>query len=123
LFGKQSHKNRKDSSSSINPTISTIGNNTRVYHYHWIITESTICPDNYPQTGYLINGVGPPGPEIRVKKHSILLVTITNNLPRPDQGITFHFHGIHQRGSFLSDGVPTLTQVKCFKIFFLKTLS
>lgn len=92
--------------------ISTLPNtNTTVYHVTFVVTEGTIVPDNFPQKGYLINGQPPPGPEIRIRQHSILLVTVVNSLPpESNVSLTFHFHGIHQRKSFQFDGVPLVTQ-------------
>jgi L-ascorbate oxidase len=78
-----------------------------VAHFELVITSRTIAPDNFPQESYLINGQF-PGPLIRLKHNSIVSVTVRNQLR--NNSITIHFHGIHQRGSFLSDGVPGVTQ-------------
>ncbi|CAL8097336.1 unnamed protein product [Orchesella dallaii] len=87
------------------PTFNLVGNKT-IATYHLIVTKGVISPDGFPQPAYLINGQS-PGPEIRVRQHSILVVHVTNKLDTP---LTIHFHGIHQRKSFLSDGVPHVTQ-------------
>ena len=78
-----------------------------VAKYELVITSGTLAPDNYMQRNYLINGQY-PGPEIRIKQNSTLIVRVTNKLIT--NAITIHFHGIHQRKSFLSDGVPNVTQ-------------
>lgn len=88
------------------PTMfSTVGNRS-IATYNLVVTKGQISPDNFLLPAYLINGQS-PGPEIRVKQCSILIVHVTNKLSTP---ITFHFHGIHQRKSFLADGVPGVTQ-------------
>jgi len=74
--------------------------------YNLTVSYGNIAPDNYEQQVILINGQF-PGPEIRVKKHDELLVQITNHL---DHGLTIHFHGILQKGTQTSDGVPHITQ-------------
>lgn len=87
------------------PTFTQAGNKT-IAAYHLIVTKGMISPDGFPQPGILVNGQS-PGPEIRVKQNSILVVRVENKLDTP---LTIHFHGIHQRKSFLSDGVPHVTQ-------------
>ena len=81
--------------------------NRIVTQYDLVVTSGTLAPDNYIQESYLINGQF-PGPTIRVKQNSILIVNVKNNLTK--NCFTIHFHGIHQRRSFLSDGVPLVTQ-------------
>lgn len=78
----------------------------RIEKFQLVLTKGFLSPDGTRQEVYLINGQH-PGPIIRVQQNSILQLTVVNRLPVP---ITIHMHGIHQRGSYLSDGVPQVTQ-------------
>lgn len=48
-----------------------------------------------------------PGPELRLEQGDDVEVVVHNNLP---VNTSIHFHGIEQRGTPWSDGVPGLTQ-------------
>lgn len=48
-----------------------------------------------------------PGPELRLDQGDDVEVVVHNNLPF---NTSLHFHGIEQRGTPWSDGVPGLTQ-------------
>jgi L-ascorbate oxidase len=74
--------------------------------YHLTVSDGYIAPDNYLQRAILINGQF-PGPPIKAKMKDTLIVRVTNNL---DHGLTIHYHGIHQKGTQRSDGVPHVTQ-------------
>jgi len=50
-----------------------------------------------------------PGPAIRVKKNDWVEVTVTNKIADGDF-TTVHWHGMEQRGTPYSDGVPAITQ-------------
>lgn len=88
------------------PTFTKAGNKT-IAAYHLIVTKGVVNPDGFPQPAILVNGQS-PGPEIRVTQNSILVVLVENKLDTP---LTIHYHGIHQRKSFLNDGVPHVTQI------------
>ncbi|KDQ12108.1 hypothetical protein BOTBODRAFT_162022 [Botryobasidium botryosum FD-172 SS1] len=55
---------------------------------------------------YLVNGQT-PGPEIRAREGDDLEISVKNASP---VNFTIHFHGINQRGTPWSDGVPGVTQ-------------
>ncbi|MDT8383470.1 MAG: multicopper oxidase domain-containing protein [Gammaproteobacteria bacterium] len=48
-----------------------------------------------------------PGPLIHVQEGDDVIVNVMNNTSMPH---TIHWHGIHQKGSWRSDGVPGVTQ-------------
>lgn len=58
------------------------------------------------RSGFLINGQS-PGPLIEADEGDWITVRINNHLPI---SITIHFHGILQKGTPWSDGVPGVTQ-------------
>ncbi len=49
-----------------------------------------------------------PGPLLRVKEGDDVEITLTNN---STLNHTVHWHGIHQKGTWRSDGVPGVTQL------------
>ena len=49
-----------------------------------------------------------PGPEINVCKGDRIIVDVTNHMA--GQGLTIHWHGLHQRETPWYDGVPMVTQ-------------
>ncbi|KAF2842542.1 multicopper oxidase [Patellaria atrata CBS 101060] len=84
----------------------------RVREYFFEISNATLtaatAPDGVPRYAVLINGQM-PGPLIEADWGDTVRVHLTNNL-QDQQGTGLHFHGIVQRGSFESDGVPSITQ-------------
>jgi L-ascorbate oxidase len=74
--------------------------------YKLVVSYGKIAPDSYLQQAILINGQF-PGPKITAKKNDTLIIYVTNDL---DHGLTIHLHGIHQKGTQRSDGVPHVTQ-------------
>jgi len=50
-----------------------------------------------------------PGPTILVKENQMLHITVYNELPN-SEGISIHWHGIHQRGTTEMDGVAFISQ-------------
>lgn len=63
-----------------------------------VISEGAVAPDNYEQTGILINGQF-PGPPIVVDKNDIVVLQVVNLLPR---GFAMHMHGVLQRGTHIN---------------------
>lgn len=59
-----------------------------------VISEGLVSPDNFEQTGILINGQF-PGPPIIVEKGDFLVVRVVNLL---NTGFALHMHGILQTG-------------------------
>ena len=64
-----------------------------------------ILPEDSPATPMLGFNGGSPGPELRIRKSSLLDVRFLNQM---DQGSAVHWHGI--RSDNAMDGVPGLTQ-------------
>ena len=50
-----------------------------------------------------------PGPTLIVSENQIVRVTVTNRLT--SEGVTIHWHGMHQRGTPWMDGVASLSQI------------
>ncbi|KAI9311381.1 Cupredoxin [Dichotomocladium elegans] len=74
------------------------------------VGKGSINPDCYNRsyTALFINGQF-PAPPIEVTKNDDVLITIRNERTTNDV-VTIHFHGILQRGTPDSDGVPGVTQ-------------
>lgn len=49
-----------------------------------------------------------PGPAINVCKGDLIIVDVTNHMP--GQGLTIHWHGIHQHKTPWMDGIGMVTQ-------------
>lgn len=64
--------------------------------------------DGKQKTVLSFNGAGPQGPAFRVPLNSIVRFEVVNSLP--DQGLTLHFHGVHQVGTPFFDGAHGVTQ-------------
>jgi len=65
---------------------------SRLRTYTFLLTDGTLQPDNYRQTGYLINGKF-PGPPIFCNQFDFLVITVINRMTSPT---TIHFHGLLQ---------------------------
>ncbi|XP_022095252.1 L-ascorbate oxidase-like [Acanthaster planci] len=50
-----------------------------------------------------------PGPHVQVCEHDIVFVKV-NNLLINSEGVTIHWHGLHQRGTPYMDGTSSVTQ-------------
>ena len=50
-----------------------------------------------------------PGPTIIVNENQRLIITVHNELPN-GEGISIHWHGMHQKGTYQMDGVAHITQ-------------
>ncbi|KAI9297106.1 hypothetical protein K502DRAFT_357709 [Neoconidiobolus thromboides FSU 785] len=72
----------------------------------WTLTEANFAPDNFLTEGILING-GFPGPQIDAVAGDSIEIKVNNKLHK---NVTIHWHGITQKGSCKSDGVPMVTQ-------------
>ena len=62
-----------------------------------------------------------PGPTIIARKNQLLRVKVYNELPN-SEGISIHWHGIHQKSSYEMDGVSFITQnrIDAFQSFTYK---
>lgn len=70
------------------------------------LTHTYGNPDGLYKSNFLINGQS-PGPTIEGDEGDWINVTVVNYLP---VSTTIHFHGILQKGTPWSDGVPGVTQ-------------
>ncbi|KAK7202939.1 hypothetical protein BZA70DRAFT_297467 [Myxozyma melibiosi] len=73
------------------------------------ISHHEMAPDGVIKKMTLINGLF-PGPIIRARKGDRLRIRVTNDLDNFDESTSLHFHGLHQRGTNVMDGVPGVTQ-------------
>ncbi|QRV81936.1 Multicopper oxidase [Ceratobasidium sp. AG-Ba] len=71
-----------------------------------VLTYGTTNQDGTTKPSWLINGTS-PGPHLVWDEGDTVLATVINNGPEP---MTMHWHGIEQKGTPWSDGVPGLTQ-------------
>ncbi|KAJ5212973.1 hypothetical protein N7449_000142 [Penicillium cf. viridicatum] len=74
--------------------------------FDMILTEGDIAPDGHLRKVILTNGQF-PGPLLELCQGNDVEVSVLNLLP---YSITVHFHGIEQRHTPWSDGVPGLSQ-------------
>ncbi|CAK7223437.1 hypothetical protein SBRCBS47491_005205 [Sporothrix bragantina] len=76
-------------------------------HLSWNITKARMAPDGVYREVILINGAF-PGPTIEARTGDTLVISVTNSLP--DEGISFHWHGLHMRGANHMDGPVGVNQ-------------
>jgi len=72
-----------------------------------VFEEGKVCPDGFSQPGIHINGQSPPGPPIILEKGDSLELLVVNKL---SSYFSLHMHGLFQKGTQRSDGVPFITQ-------------
>ncbi|TLS20902.1 uncharacterized protein PpBr36_10771 [Pyricularia pennisetigena] len=84
--------------------IEDVGDKPRRLEY--TITWEKGSPDGFEREMAFINGKF-PGPVIEANQGDNMEIVFTNQMP---WNTTIHFHGIEQRGTPWSDGVPGLTQ-------------
>ncbi|KAF2101318.1 laccase TilA [Rhizodiscina lignyota] len=78
----------------------------RTVYFELDLTWGPISPDGHTRNGILMNGQF-PGPLLELCDGDSVEFLVHNNLPFEE---TIHFHGIEQKGSPWSDGVPGLSQ-------------
>ncbi|KAG8704109.1 hypothetical protein FRC08_002443 [Ceratobasidium sp. 394] len=71
-----------------------------------VLTNGTISPDGNPRGAWLINGQT-PGPHLEFDEGDEAHIRVINKGFEPT---SLHWHGIEQKGTPWSDGVPGLTQ-------------
>lgn len=71
-----------------------------------VLTYGTINQDGTSKPSWLVNGTT-PGPHLVWDEGDTILATVINNGP---ESTTVHWHGIEQKGTPWSDGVPGLMQ-------------
>lgn len=92
--------------SSINTNLGLTSLNSTVRNYRLELTHVYGNPDGIYKSNFLVNGQS-PGPMIEGDEGDWINITVVNYLP---VSITIHFHGILQKGTPWSDGVPGITQ-------------
>ncbi|KAB8349427.1 hypothetical protein FH972_023454 [Carpinus fangiana] len=85
-----------------------IGRPPSIKTLHWTVTSDFRRPDGVNKKVYLINGQF-PGPLIEVRSGDMLVVQVENALA-DGEGMSIHWHGLHQRGSLDMDGAVGYTQ-------------
>lgn len=80
-----------------------------VRSYDFTVTRGQISPDGYLRDVILINGQY-PGPAIEANWGDTFVITVHNNITGPEEGTSFHWHGLLQKGTQYMDGVPAVTQ-------------
>ncbi|KAI9290737.1 hypothetical protein K502DRAFT_368986 [Neoconidiobolus thromboides FSU 785] len=75
-------------------------------YYKWTVAEESIVSWDKDIRLITINGRF-PGPKIEVNSYDTIIVDVTNNM---DSDLTIHWHGMLQKGTVISDGVPYVTQ-------------
>jgi FtsP/CotA-like multicopper oxidase with cupredoxin domain len=77
-----------------------------VQTHTWHLTKGLLSPDGVERELILVNG-NFPGPNLFARTGEQLEITVVNDLDEPT---TIHWHGLHQRGSNIMDGVEGVTQ-------------
>ncbi|KAM3071831.1 hypothetical protein ACMFMG_009688 [Clarireedia jacksonii] len=77
--------------------------------YDFTVTRGRIAPDGYFKDVILINGQF-PGPTIEANWGDTFQITVHNQISNPEEGTSFHWHGMLQKGTPYMDGVPSIDQ-------------
>ncbi|KAK1751373.1 laccase-2 [Echria macrotheca] len=80
-----------------------------IRRYNFKISRQKIAPDGYQKSGILINGQF-PGPLIEANWGDTIVVTVKNDIKKPEEGTALHWHGLIQKNTPWEDGVPSVTQ-------------
>ncbi|CAM6078940.1 unnamed protein product [Sphagnum tenellum] len=78
-----------------------------VLEYDWVVGYLAAAPDCVQKMVIAINGQF-PAPTIHAVEGDTLVVKLKNNLPT--EGVSIHWHGIHQRGTPFYDGSAFISQ-------------
>jgi FtsP/CotA-like multicopper oxidase with cupredoxin domain len=73
------------------------------------VKRGVIAPDGYSKSVILINGQF-PGPLIEANWGDTIQVTLHNQITGPEEGTSFHWHGLLQKETPWYDGVPAVQQ-------------
>ncbi|EXU94634.1 multicopper oxidase [Metarhizium robertsii] len=80
-----------------------------VRSYDFTVSRGLVSADGHPTGVILVNGQF-PGPLIEANWGDTIQVTVHNNIFGPEEGVSFHWHGLPQRNKPWEDGVPAVTQ-------------
>lgn len=78
-----------------------------VVSYDWNVDYMNAAPDCVQKLVLAVNGQF-PSPTIRAVEGDTVVVQVTNHIPT--EGVSFHWHGIHQRGTPYYDGAAYVSQ-------------
>ncbi|KAI9294258.1 hypothetical protein K502DRAFT_361302 [Neoconidiobolus thromboides FSU 785] len=76
--------------------------NSATLNFDWEVKEGRIAPDNFAFEGILFNGQY-PAPTINATAGDTIVVKVRNRL---NKDFSIHWHGMVQKGTVGSDGVP-----------------
>lgn len=62
-----------------------------------------------------------PGPALHVCRNDLVVIDVTNHMD--GAGTTLHWHGMRQRGTPFSDGVPFVTQCHFLGLMFMTSIT
>jgi FtsP/CotA-like multicopper oxidase with cupredoxin domain len=77
--------------------------------YDFTVKRGLIAPDGYQKNVLLINDQF-PGPAIEANWGDTIQVTVHNQITGPEEGTSFHWHGLLQKQTPWMDGVPGVEQ-------------
>lgn len=77
--------------------------------YTFVVERALLAPDGVQRDVIVINGQF-PGPTIEANWGDDIQVTVVNKITGPEEGTSFHWHGLLQTGTPYEDGVPGITQ-------------
>lgn len=80
-----------------------------VRSYTFTIGRQVMAPDGVQRDMLVVNGQF-PGPTIEANWGDTISVTVVNNITGPDEGTSFHWHGLLQSHTEYEDGVPGISQ-------------
>ncbi|KAI3326116.1 multicopper oxidase [Xylariaceae sp. AK1471] len=81
---------------------------TGVIREYWFdVVNTTLAPDGFDRMVLTVNG-SIPGPTIEADWGDTVVIHVKNSLE--NNGTSFHWHGIRQKGSVDQDGVASITQ-------------
>ena len=94
--------------------------------YNFNIARGVISPDGVNRSALLINGAF-PGPTIEANWGDTITVNVCNKITGPEEGTSFHWHGLLQKATPWYDGVPAVDQCpiapgQCMTYSFLADL-
>ncbi|APA07098.1 hypothetical protein SS1G_04196 [Sclerotinia sclerotiorum 1980 UF-70] len=80
-----------------------------IRYYDFTVTRGTIAPDGYAKQVILVNGQF-PGPAIEANWGDTFMIKVHNQITGPEEGTSFHWHGLLQKETPYMDGVPAVGQ-------------
>ncbi|KAI9671164.1 MAG: hypothetical protein M1817_003671 [Caeruleum heppii] len=78
-------------------------------YYDFTVKRAKLAPDGYQKDVIVINGQY-PGPTIEANWGDWIEVKVRNQIAGPEEGTSFHWHGLLQTLTPWFDGIPSVTQ-------------